>query len=144
MLRFTGLRSMATATAALAGCARPQPIPVVEATIREVQAAIAEGVTTCRMVVQAHLDRIAAYEDRINAITVLNPNALSRADSIDDALAAGEPLGPLGCVPVLVKDNFDTHDMVTTGGSIALIESIPPDDAFMVRRIREEGAIVIA
>ena len=124
--------------------ADPAPMNVVEASIGEVQQAILSGGTTCRMVVEAHLDRIAAYEDRINAITVLNANALARADSIDAAASAGEELGALFCVPMLVKDNFDTHDMVTTGGSIALRESIPPDDAFMVRRIREEGAIVIA
>ena len=129
----------------LAGCADgPGPLAVVEASISEVQAAILSGSTTCRSVVQAHLDRIGAYEGRINAITVVNSNALVVADSVDAAVAAGADLGGLFCVPMLVKDNFDTHDMVTTGGSIALMESVPPDDAFMVRRIREEGAIVIA
>jgi len=119
-------------------------VPVVEATIAGIQSAIRSGETTCRGVVEAHLARIDAYEDAINAITVLNPRALERADEIDAALAAGEPLGPLFCVPMLVKDNFDTHDMVTTGGSIALATSVPPDDATMVRRIREADAIVIA
>jgi amidase len=139
------LSAAALATAAtLNACTTPAPIPVVEVTIADVQQAILDGTTTCRMVVQSHLDRIEAYEERINAITVVNPNALSRADSIDAAVATGERLGALGCVPMLVKDNFDTHDMITTGGSVALIESIPPDDAFMVRRIREGGAIVIA
>ena len=121
-----------------------RPIDVVEATITEVQEVILSGDMTCRMVVQAHLDRIEAYEERINAITVLNPAALERADEIDDAVAAGEELGPLFCVPILVKDNFDTHDLLTTGGSIALIESIPPDDAFMVRQIRDADAIIVA
>lgn len=120
------------------------PYDPVEATIAGTQAAIRSGEVTCRGVVQAYLDRIAAYEDRLNAVTVLNPAALDRADSLDRSLAAGEEQGPLFCVPMLVKDNFDTHDMVTTGGSIALAESVPPDDAFMVRRIRAAGAIVIA
>ena len=143
-------RRVATATTlailALAACDRPDPvpIPVVEATIAGVQEAVFSDATTCRMVVQAYLDRIEAYEDRINAITVVNPAALTRADELDAALAAGEPPGPLFCVPMLVKDNFDTHDMVTTAGSIALASSIPPDDAFMVRRIREAGAVVLA
>ena len=134
------------ALAALTACDRPPPtpIPVVEATIAGVQEAIVSGRTTCRMVVQAYLDRIEAYEDRINAITVVNPAALDRADELDAALAAGDEPGPLFCVPMLVKDNFDTHDMITTAGSIALASSIPPDDAFMVRRIREAGAIVLA
>ncbi|MDE2782533.1 MAG: amidase [Gemmatimonadota bacterium] len=138
--------ALAALALALAACDRPDPapIPVVEATIAGVQEAIFSGATTCRMVVQAYLDRIEAYEDRINAITVINPAALDRADELDAALAAGEEPGPLFCVPMLVKDNFDTHDMITTAGSIALANSIPPDDAFMVRRIREAGAIVVA
>jgi len=132
--------------AALTGCGpQPQPMDVVEATIAQVQDAILSGGTTCRMVVQAHLDRIEAYDEAtVNAITVLNPNALTRADEIDVAVATGEELGALFCVPMLVKDNFDTHDLVTTGGSIALAENYPPNDAFMVRRIREEDAIIIA
>jgi Asp-tRNA(Asn)/Glu-tRNA(Gln) amidotransferase A subunit family amidase len=129
----------------LAGCAPgPGPIPVAEATIAEVQDAIVSGATTCRLVVQAHLDRIEAYDARIGAITVVNPRALAVADSLDAALAAGEEPGPLVCVPMLVKDNFDTHDLLTTGGSVALAANVPPDDAFMVRRIREAGAVVIA
>lgn len=118
---------------------------VVETTIAEVQAAILAGETTCRMVVQTHLARIEAYDEAtVNAITVVNPNALSKADQIDAAVAAGDELGSLFCVPMLVKDNFDTQDMVTSGGSISLARNYPPDDAFMVRRIREEDAVIIA
>lgn len=133
-------------TMAFLGCdSGPEPPDVVEITIAQVQEAILSGETTCRMVVQAHLDRIEAYDEAtVNAITVVNPNALNRADEIDAAVAAGEELGLLFCVPMLVKDNFDTHDLVTTGGSIALAGSLPPDDAFMVRRIREEDAVIIA
>jgi len=119
---------------------------VVEATLAELQAAIRSGRTSCRGVVQAYLDRIAAYDEStgLNAISMTNPQALERADEIDAALARGEEPGPLFCAPVLVKDNFDTHDMPTTAGSIALAASVPPDDAFMVRRLREAGAIVLA
>jgi Asp-tRNA(Asn)/Glu-tRNA(Gln) amidotransferase A subunit family amidase len=96
--------------------------------------------------VQAHLDRIAAYDRStgLHAITVVNPRALERADEIDAAVGEGRELGPLFCAPILVKDNFDTHDLPTTGGSIVLKESYPPDDAFMVQRIRAADAIVIA
>jgi Asp-tRNA(Asn)/Glu-tRNA(Gln) amidotransferase A subunit family amidase len=117
---------------------------VTELTIAQLHESLLSGATTCRMVVQSHLDRIEAYEGRINAITVVNPRALEVADSVDAALAAGEAPGALACVPMLVKDNFDTRDMVTTGGSIALRDNVPPDDAFMVRRIREEGAVIVA
>ncbi|MCY3610895.1 MAG: amidase family protein [Gemmatimonadetes bacterium] len=142
--RFAAGVSALAAVATACDRPDPAPIPIVEATIAAVQEAIFSGRTTCRMVVQAYLDRIDAYEDRINAITVVNPAALDRADELDAALAAGDEPGPLFCVPMLVKDNFDTHDMITTAGSIALAGSIPPDDAFMVRRIREAGAIVVA
>ena len=136
----------AAVTLAIIACeASPRPIDVVEATIAQIQDQIRSGRTTCRLVVQAYLDRIETYDEAtVNAITVVNPNALARADEIDEAIQAGEELGPLFCAPLLVKDNFDTHDLPTTGGSIALMGSIPPDDAFMVRRIREADAIVIA
>ncbi len=128
-----------------ASCApAPAPIPVVELTISELHAALGDGRTTCRLVVQAHLDRIDAFDDRVNAITVVNPRALEVADSLDRAAANGAALGALHCVPMLVKDNFDTHDMVTTGGSIALAGSVPPDDATQVERIRAAGAVVLA
>jgi len=124
----------------------PEPIPLVETTIADIQGALRSGRTTCRLVVQGYLDRIEAYDEStgVNAITVVNPRALERADEIDRALANGEELGPLFCAPVLVKDNFDTHDLPTTGGSIALKDSYPPDDAFMVRKLREADAIVVA
>ena len=124
----------------------PAPPNVVEASISGLQQEILAGDTTCRLVVQAHLDRIEAYDAStgLNAITVVNPRALEVADSIDAALAEGATPGPLFCAPMLVKDNFDTHDLPTTGGSIALAGSIPPDDAFMVRRLREAGAVILA
>jgi Asp-tRNA(Asn)/Glu-tRNA(Gln) amidotransferase A subunit family amidase len=119
---------------------------VVEAGIADIQGAISRGDTSCRVVVQAYLDRIRAYDKStgLNAITVINPNALTRADEIDSELERHEDPGVLFCSPMLVKDNYDTHDLPTTAGSTTLMDSYPPDDAFMVRRLREEGAIVIA
>jgi Asp-tRNA(Asn)/Glu-tRNA(Gln) amidotransferase A subunit family amidase len=130
----------------LLACSSPEPIDVVETTIGAVQDAIRSGRTTCRMVVESYLERIDAYDKPtgMNAITVVNPNALARADEIDAAVESGGPLGPLFCAPLLIKDNYDTHDLPTTGGSIALANSLPPDDAFMVRKLREGDAIVLA
>ncbi len=124
----------------------PAPIDVVEATIADLHEALETGRATCRMIVEAYLARIEAYDKAtgLNAITVVNPAALDRADAIDARLAAGETLGALYCAPILVKDNFDTHDLPTTGGSITLRNSYPPDDAFMVRKLREADAIVVA
>lgn len=123
-----------------------EPFDFVEATIADVQAAITNGDITCRDIVEGYKARIEAFDKPtgLNAITEVNPAAVDRADEIDRALAAGEDVGPLFCAPLLVKDNFDTADMRTTGGSIALKDSIPPDDAFMVRKLREAGAIVLA
>ncbi len=123
-----------------------QPLQLVESTIAELQLAIVSGQTSCQAVVSGFLQRIAHYDDAsaVNAITVLNPKALAKAAELDRALAANEPLPELFCAPIVVKDNFDTHDMVTSGGSITLKNSYPPDDAFMVRKLREAGAIIIA
>jgi len=119
---------------------------VVEAMIGEIQAAITQGEASCVDIVHSYLDRIDAYdkETGLNAITVVNPSALERAREIDAALTAGQELGPLWCAPLLVKDNFDTHDLLTTGGSSAMTDHLPPDDAFMVARLRAAGAIVLA
>ncbi len=136
---------------ALAACEQkpnpvPEPFDFVETTIADVQAAIKNGDITCRGVVEGYSARIKEFDKPtgLNAITEVNPAAVARADEIDKALAAGEDVGPLFCVPLLIKDNFDTADMRTTGGSIALKDSIPPDDAFMIRKLREAGAIVLA
>ncbi len=149
MLGFSAMKSKAIIGALLlASCQSsvPERIPVVETTIAEIQESILSGRTTCRLVVEAYLDRIEAYDQEtgLHAITVINPNALARADEIDAAVADGQELGPLFCAPILVKDNFDTHDLPTTGGSVALKQSVPPDDAFMVRKLREADAIVLA
>lgn len=119
---------------------------LIEAGIKDIQRAIYSGNISCRKVVEGYIARINAYDDvsGINAITLINPNALERADEADAALANGDTLPSLFCAPILIKDNFDTHDMVTTAGSIALKDSIPPDDAFMVRKLREAGAIILA
>ncbi|MFW6201789.1 MAG: amidase family protein [Gemmatimonadota bacterium] len=121
--------------------------PVVEATIAEIHAAMREGRLTARQLVRAYLDRIEAYDKRgpsLNAIITINPGALEVADSLD-ALhrRRGELAGPLHGIPVIVKDNYDTHDLPTTAGSRSLEGSVPPDDAFQVRRLREAGAIVL-
>jgi len=121
-------------------------IEVHEATIADLQQAIFDGRATCTQIVQAYLDRIATFDEPLGlgAITEVNPRVLAQADSLDQALAAGEAPGPLFCAPLLVKDNFDTHDLPTTAGSIALAGFIPPEDATMVRLLREAGALVLA
>ncbi len=121
-------------------------LSLVEATIFEIQDSVMSGQESCLGVVEGYIDRIGEYDQArgINAITVINPNAIERAKEVDRAIQNGEALPDLFCTPLLIKDNFDTHDMVTSGGSIALKDSYPPDDSFMVRKLREAGAIVLA
>ena len=126
--------------------APPKSFAFVEATIDDVHVAIADGTMSCVDILQGYLRRIETYDQAsgMNSIIFTNPAAIAKAEAIDERIAAGASLGPLYCIPVLLKDNFDTSDMPTSGGSIALKDSVPPDDAFMVRKLREADAIVIA
>ncbi|KPJ93837.1 MAG: hypothetical protein AMS18_04925 [Gemmatimonas sp. SG8_17] len=120
---------------------------VSEATIAAIHRAMEAGDLTARELVQLYLDRIAAYDKQgpaVNAIIVVNPDALARAATLDSVFAESGMVGPLHGIPIIVKDNYDTHDLPTTAGSLSLAGSLPPDDAFQVRRIREAGAIVLA
>lgn len=123
-----------------------QNFQFVEATIDEIHASLKSGNMTCRQIVSGYIDRINYFDEdtKLNAITVINRGALAKADAIDARLKVGDKMGELYCAPILVKDNYDTHDLPTTGGSIALKESFPPDDAFMVEKLRDADAIVIA
>ncbi len=105
------------------------------------------GRLTCRELVSAYLKRIDAYDRNgpaINSLITVNPNALVVADSLDARAARGGLTGPLHCIPLIVKDNFETRDLQTTAGSLSLAGMIPRQDAFMVQRIRAAGAIVLA
>jgi len=133
------------------GCGGPAPEParfsVEEATIADLHAALDAGRATCRQIVESYLDRIDAYDKRgpaVNAIVVVNDAARTRADELDALRARGGPLGPMHCVPVIVKDNFETADLPTTAGSLSLQGFMTGKDAFQVRRLREAGAVVLA
>lgn len=120
---------------------------VEEATIAQIQAAMRAGHLTCQALVQHYLDRIAMYDKRgpaINSIITVNPSALARARELDAEFARRGFIGPLHCIPVIVKDNFDTKDLPTSAGSLALADSMPKEDAFQVRKMRDAGAIVLA
>lgn len=118
-----------------------------ETSIADVHAAFRAGTITCRSLVSAYLRRIEAYDKNgpaINAIITINPAALTTADSLDRRYAREGLIGPLHCIPMIVKDNFETIDMPTSAGNLALSTWRPTRDATMVRRIREAGAIVLA
>ncbi len=119
---------------------------IQEATIRDIHAAYRSGTLTCRQLVEIYLERIEKYDKptRLNAIVVINPDALKTADELDAEFRETGNLRPLHGIPVIVKDNYETYDLQTTGGSIALEGFIPPDDAYQVQKLREAGAIVLA
>lgn len=119
---------------------------VFEKSILELQEAMTARRVTARQIVQAYLDRIYAYDHQgpaLNAIITLNPDALAQADQLDRERIEKGPRGPLHAIPVLIKDNFATADMPTSGGTIALATFRPASDAFQVKRLREAGAIIL-
>ncbi len=126
---------------------RAPAFDVTETTIARVHEAMRTGRLTCRGLVERYLRRIEAYDKRgpaINSLVTVNPAALAVADSLDAAARTSGARGPLHCIPVIVKDNFDTRDLQTTAGSLSLQGFVPTRDAHMVRRVREAGAIVLA
>ena len=119
---------------------------VMEKTIVELVEVLDSGEVTSRELVKQYLARIDAYDTQgptLNAMITVNPNALAEADRIDTERAASGARGSLHGVPVIVKDNYDTADMPTTAGVIALANSVPPDDAFQVQKLKEAGAIIL-
>ena len=121
-----------------------QSFTVVESTIREMQTAMAEGHITAREIVQQYLTRIATYEDKLNAVIVVNPHALEEAEALDRERAQGKLRGPLHGIPIALKDNIHTTDMPTTGGALAFDGLVPPYEATLTKNLREAGAIIIA
>ena len=126
---------------------RAAEVPLTSATIADFNKAFAAGTLSAEQLTQLYLKRIEAYDEagpKLNAIITLNPNALAEARQLDVERKARGARSPLHGIPVVLKDNFDTRDLPTTGGSFMLKGSIPPDDAYTVRRLREAGAIILA
>lgn len=130
-----------------AGRGAQAPFQIEEATIASVHAEMRAGRLTCRALVAHYLKRIDAYDKKgpaINALVVLNPDALREAEDMDRRFGAAGPVGPLHCVPAIVKDNFETIGLQTAAGSLSLEGYVPATDAFQVKRIKAAGAIVLA
>ena len=155
----SGLLAVAVAAALLAAstplASQPQrrpatpraaaaPFSVVEASITDLKAALEQGRTTSRAIVQQYLVRIGTYEDRLNAVIMVNPNALAIADSLDRLRARGVILGPLHGIPVALKDNIHTVEMPTTGGALAFADLMVPYDATLTANLKAAGAIILA
>lgn len=119
---------------------------IEEATIFELQKAMEEGKLTSEELVTFYLDRIEEFDKngpKINSMLTLNKNAVELAKELDEERKSGVIRGALHGIPIILKDNYDTYDMPTTAGALALEKSIAPDDAFQTAKLREEGAIIL-
>ena len=151
--------SLAAGTMAALGCSATRknpgrqntsdlpPFELEEATVAALQGGMKSGWYTARSITELYLARIAAVDKQgpeLHSIIELNPDALQIADALDAERKAKGPRGPLHGIPVLVKDNIDTADrMTTTAGSLALEGSIPPEDSTVAKRLRDSGAIIL-
>src|SRR2546426_1243250 len=126
----------------------PAPFHLQEATIAGIHDAFAAGQLTCAHLTRLYLDRIEAYNLRgpaLHAIIAVNPKSMETAAEMDRRYKANPSgAGPLHCVPIILKDNFNTFDMPTTGGNVGMRSSQPPADAFTVARMRKAGALILA
>lgn len=123
-----------------------KPVSLIELGIDDMQQAIRDRRTSCEQLTQRYIRRIETYDQStgLNAIIYINPHAVDRARELDREFGSTGRMQRLFCAPVILKDNFDTADMPTEAGSVAMRGAIPPDDAFMVKRLREAQAIILA
>lgn len=118
-----------------------------EITILSVHDSMKKGLITCRELVEMYIERINNYDKRnsmLNSIITINPNVLRDADKLDRVFKKDGFVGPLHGIPVLLKDNINTKNMATTGGSLSLKDVIPQEDARVARKLKDAGAIIIA
>jgi amidase len=121
-----------------------RPFTVVETTIPEMRTAMEAKRITSRELVTLYLTRIGLYEDQLHAAITVNPNVLGEAEERDRERAQGRIRGPLHGIPVALKDNVLTRDIVTTGGALVFEGFVPPYDATLAKNLRDAGAVIIA
>jgi amidase len=119
---------------------------VEETTVADIHAAFADKSLSCARLTDAYLQRIAAYDDagpELNTLISVAPDAMQQARRLDRAYRSRGPVGSLHCIPVILKDNIDTVDMMTTGGSLTLWGTFPTEEAFVTTELREAGALIL-
>jgi amidase len=147
MLRFVRPVCLTVLLAVTPSAQAPAPFRLEEASIAQIEGALRGGSLTCRALVQQYLDRIDAMDKKgpaLNAIVLVNADALRAADDLDRRFRQAGPVGPLHCLPTIVKDNYETAEMPTTAGSLSLEGMRTGKDAFVVKRLRAAGAVMIA
>jgi Asp-tRNA(Asn)/Glu-tRNA(Gln) amidotransferase A subunit family amidase len=144
LLTLIGLLLSACATSTPSQ--EPAGFSFTETTIDDIHVAIKNQAIDCEAITNGFLDRIKKYDQssNLNSIIYVNPKAIEAAKALDRKYRKTKTMHSLHCVPVILKDNFDTADMPTEAGSIAMAGSIPPDDAYMVKKLRQADAIIIA
>jgi amidase len=124
--------------------ARSVPINLTELTVAQIHSAYKKGTFTSQQLVAAYIARIEQFDKKINAITIINPNALAIAKALDEEYKKTKVLRPLHGIPLIVKDNIQTVGLPTTAGALALKDFIPGEDAFVIDKLVKAGAIVLA
>jgi len=144
------LRPWVTAAREISSASKTPEVPAFEfeeTMIAELQEGMKSGKHTARSIAEKYLERIEAVDKHgpaVNSVIETNPDALAIAEALDRERKEKGPRGPLHGIPVLIKDNIDTHDrMMTTAGSLALLGSIAPKDSFVAKKLREAGAVIL-
>lgn len=119
-------------------------IDLTELTITEIHEAYQAGTYSSEDLVKAYMAKIEAENEIINALTIINPNAIETAKKLDQEYQLTEILRPLHGVPIIVKDNINTIGLPTTAGALALKDFIPETDAFIIKGLKDAGAIILA
>lgn len=119
-------------------------INLQELSIAQIHQAFQSGEFTAEELVQAYLSRIDSLDSSLNSISVLNPEALEIAKKLDEQFAKTGKLLPLHGIPLIVKDNINTIGLTTTAGSLALVDFYPETDAFIIQKLLDAGAIILA
>ncbi|WP_228852919.1 amidase [Aegicerativicinus sediminis] len=119
-------------------------INLEEITIEQIHQDYLAGTYTCQELVKAYIERIHKLDSSINSITFINPEALEVAKGLDDEFQKSKDLRPLHGIPIIVKDNINVKGIPTTAGSIALANYYPEEDAFIIKKLKDAGAIIIA
>ena len=147
MKPFAPLIVVVLAATAAVHAQREPRFDVRETTIASIHAEMKAGRLTCHALVAEYLRRIDAYDKRgpaLNAIVQINDAALREADELDRRYKAAGPVGTLHCIPMIVKDNFETIGLQSAAGSLAMKGFVSTKDAFLVKRVKEAGALVLA
>jgi len=143
----TVFSALVLALALLAAPLGAKTLDLTTATVPELEVALNSGALTSEKLVELYLARIAAYDKQgpvINAVITLNPKALDEARALDAERKVKGPRSPIHGIPIVLKDNYNTFDLQTTGGCQLLKGSIPPADAFVVKKMRDAGVIILA